>query len=168
MTREEKLRLNRERQQAVKDAWAREQELINQGKGTVDWTPEQQKELMEKGRVSGYEGQHMKSVHEYPEYAGCVDNIQLLSHEDHLAAHNCSGLSENKGYHSPTNGYYDAKAKTMHSFGDNAPKAPEAFELSNPICHENGKDKNIAKQDRIKDQKSISKKREKSILKRKK
>ena len=129
MSREEKLQLNRDRQKAVRDAWNREKELVSEGRGTVNWTPEQQKELMETGRVKGYEGQHMKSVHEYPEYAGSVDNIQLLTHEEHLEAHN-SGV-EKSGYRSPTNGYYDASSKTMHSFGSNPPKAPESKELSN-------------------------------------
>lgn len=77
MSREEKLQLNRDRQKAVRNAWNREKELVGKGKGTVDWSAEQQKELMETGRVKGYEGQHMKSVNEYPEYAGSADNIQL-------------------------------------------------------------------------------------------
>lgn len=88
MTREEKLQLIRDRQKAVRDAWSREKTLVCQGKGTVNWNSEQQRELMEKGRVSGYEGQHMKSVSQYPEYASSADNIQFLTHEDHLAAHN--------------------------------------------------------------------------------
>lgn len=131
MTREEKLQLNKERKRAVKEAWDREKNLVSNGKGTVDWTREQQRELFEKGHVSGYEGQHMKSVNEYPEYAGCVDNIQLLSHEEHLAAHNCSELSEKKGYHSPTNGYYDVKTNSIQSFGDGPPRAPEVIDLTN-------------------------------------
>ncbi len=132
MSREEKLQLNRDRQKAVRDAWNREKELVSKGKGTVDWSPEQQKELMETGRVKGYEGQHMKSVTEYPEYAGSVDNIQLLTHEEHLEAHN-SGAEKSgyRGYRSPTNGYYDASSKKMHSFGSNPPKAPESKALSN-------------------------------------
>lgn len=130
MTREEKLELNRSRQKAVRDAWARERTLVLQGKGTVDWTMEQQKELIEHGHVEGYEGQHMKSCAEYPEYAGCVDNIQLLSHEEHLEAHNSSNISEKQGYHSPTNGYYDTKAKTMYSFGEGPPRPPKTIELS--------------------------------------
>ena len=56
MTREEKLQLIRDRQKAVRDAWSREKTLVCQGKGTVNWNSEQQRELMEKGRVSGYEG----------------------------------------------------------------------------------------------------------------
>ena len=78
----------------------------------------------------------MKSVNEYPEYAGCVENIQLLSHEDHLAAHNCSEISEKKGYHSPTNGYYDVKTNTIQSFGDGPPRAPEIIDLSNTRSNE--------------------------------
>ena len=62
MTREEKLQLIRDRQKAVRDAWSREKTLVCQGKGTVNWNSEQQRELMEKGRVSGYEGQHMLSL----------------------------------------------------------------------------------------------------------
>ncbi len=98
------------------------------GKGTVDWSKKQQVELIKTGRIKGFEGQHMKSVSEYPQYAGCVDNIQFLSHEDHLAAHNYGrGKS---GYRSPTNGYYDTKTKTMHSFGNNPPKSPKVIDLS--------------------------------------
>ncbi len=136
MTREEKLQLNKDRKRAVKEAWSRERALVCDGKGTVDWTRDQQKELIEKGHVSGFEGQHMKSVNEYPEYAGCVDNIQLLSHDDHLAAHNCSELSDKKGYHSPTNGYYDVKTNTIQSFGNGPPRAPKAIELTNSYSYE--------------------------------
>lgn len=132
MTREEKLQLIRDRQKAVRDAWSREKTLVCQGKGTVNWNSEQQRELMEKGRVSGYEGQHMKSVSQYPEYASSADNIQFLTHEDHLAAHNMGNVNEQNGYHSVTNGYYDPETHEMHSFGNNPPHAPEAHELSNP------------------------------------
>ena len=139
MSREEKLKLNRDRQKAVRDAWNRERELVGKGKVTVDWSAEQQKELMETGRVKGYEGQHMKSVNEYPEYAGSAENIQFLTHKEHIEAHN-SG-TEKSGYHSATNGYYDATTKTMHSFGDNPPRVPETIELTNPcyICESNCK-----------------------------
>lgn len=132
MTREEKLQLIRNRQKAVRDAWSREKTLVCQGKGTVNWNSEQQRELMEKGRVSGYEGQHMKSVSQYPEYASSADNIQFLTHEDHLAAHNMGNVNEQNGYHSVTNGFYDPETHEMQSFGNNPPHAPEAHELSNP------------------------------------
>jgi hypothetical protein len=131
MTREEKLQLNRDRQRAVREAWANEKDLCQQGKGTVDWNTQQQAELMSRGRVSGYEGQHMKSVSQYPEYAGDKNNIQFLSHEDHLAAHN-AGLTQGSGYRSPTNGYYDTSTSTMKSFGQDPPQAPEVITLSEP------------------------------------
>lgn len=148
MSREDKLQLNRDRQKAVRDAWSREKELVSKGQGTVDWSSEQQKELMETGHVKGYEGQHMKSVNEYPEYASSADNIQFLTHDEHLEAHN-SG-EEKSGYRSPTNGYYDASTKTMHSFGENPPHAPETIELSTP-CYKgannsNGYDKSCSRE----------------------
>lgn len=115
MTREEKLQLIRDRQKAVRDAWSREKTLVCQGKGTVNWNSEQQRELMEKGRVSGYEGQHMKSVSQYPEYASSADNIQFLTHEDHLAAHNMGNVNEQNGYHSVTNGYYDPETHEIEN-----------------------------------------------------
>ena len=136
MTIEEKKQLNKERAKAVRQAWSREKELVLQGKGTVDWTIEQQKELIETGHVSGYEGQHMKSVNEFPEYAGDVNNIQFLSHEDHLAAHNCSQINDKQGYHSPTNGYYDINSREIQSFGDGPPQEPKSFDLSHSYCNE--------------------------------
>lgn len=130
MTREEKLQLNRDRQQAVREAWAREKALVQQGKGTVDWSPSQQAELMKTGRVSGYEGQHMKSVSRHPQYAASADNIQLLTHQQHLDAHN-SG-SQKSGYRSPTNGRYDPATGQMHAFGNHAPAPVAARSLSQP------------------------------------
>ncbi len=136
MTREDKLQLNRDRQRAVREAWERERILVSNGIGTVDWTKDEQIQLIEQGHVEGYEGQHMKSVHDYPEYAGSVDNIQLLSHDDHLAAHNCSDINDKQGYHSATNGFYDVKTQRISSFGNNPPRVPEIFELTNPYSYE--------------------------------
>ena len=134
MNRDEKLELNRQRQRAVRAAWSREKELCLRGQGTVNWTRAQQRELLSTGRVSGYEGQHMKSVSKYPQYAGDPNNIQLLTHKEHLAAHNYGrGKS---GYLSPTNGYYDPSTQKMHSFGRGAPQQPEAFRLSSPCRKE--------------------------------
>lgn len=130
--REERLRLNRERQKAVREAWAREKSLCAQGKGTRDWTRAEQRELLATGRVKGYEGQHMKSVSQYPAYAGEANNIQFLTHQEHLSAHN-SG-PEKSGYRAPTNGYYDASTGKMHSFGQAPPTAPHVVTLSRPCA----------------------------------
>lgn len=131
MSREEKLQLNRDRQKAVRDAWKRESELVRKGEGTVNWSKKQQEEMMKTGRVSGYEGHHMKSVQAYPEYAAEADNIQFLSHDEHLEAHN-SG-KEKSGYRSPTNGYYDTETKKMHTFRSYQPQKPKTIKLTKPI-----------------------------------
>lgn len=62
LTNEEKKRLSNERQKAVRDAWKEEKERVKNDQGTRDWSPSQQKELLQRGAVSGYEGHHMKSV----------------------------------------------------------------------------------------------------------
>lgn len=112
MTNEERKQLTRERQNAVRHAWKEEQERVRNGKGSRDWTLAEQKELLEKGSVKGYEGHHMKSVTSFPEHAGNSKNIQFLNEDEHLnGAH--------KGnFHNKTNGYYDPQSKTMSNFKD--------------------------------------------------
>ena len=66
-----------ERNKAVRRAWIKEQELVQEGQGTREWTPEQQKDILEKGRAydengKAFEGQHMKSAEQYPKYQGCL------------------------------------------------------------------------------------------------
>ena len=78
-----------ERNKAVREAWNKELELVQEGKGTREWTPEQQKDILEKGRAydengKAFEGQHMKSAEMYPEYLGEPGNIQFLTREEHL------------------------------------------------------------------------------------
>ena len=40
-----------ERNKAIREAWSKEQELVQEGKGTREWMPEQQKYILEKGRA---------------------------------------------------------------------------------------------------------------------
>ena len=82
-----------ERNKAVREAWIKEQNLVQEGKGTRAWTPEQQKDILEKGKAyddsgKAIEGQHMKSAEQYPEYQGDPGNIQFLTSAEHLEAHN--------------------------------------------------------------------------------
>lgn len=99
---------------AIRKAWQKERELVLAGKGSRNWTPEQREQLITKGKVydadgKAFIGQHMKSVSGYPNNQGDVDNIQLLSQEEHLEAH--------KGdWHNVTNWYYDPDAKTFYDF----------------------------------------------------
>lgn len=119
LTNEEKKRLSYERQVAVKNAWAEERERVKNGQGTRNWTPDQQKELLERGAVSGYQGHHMKSVSLYPKHAGNSKNIQFLKEDEHLKG------AHKGNYHNATNGYYDPEKKKMNEFkGDELNPVP--------------------------------------------
>lgn len=127
---------------AIRDFWNKERELIKEGKGSRDWSVQQQIEIMnfKPGRggerkdanapkdVNGkaYEGHHMKSAEAYPRYQGRVDNIQALTHDEHQAAHRGD-------FHNPTNGYYTPETGTTTEYGDAEPtNKPEPGKLSQP------------------------------------
>ena len=111
----------KERNKAIRLAWEREQKLVAEGKGTRDWSQEQQKDILDPdiGKAKddngrSFEGQHMKSAAEYPEYQGDPDNIQFLTRDEHLAAHKGS-------WQNPTNWYYNPETKEFVDFGENKP-----------------------------------------------
>lgn len=111
----------KERNKAIRLAWERERELVLQGKGTRDWSLDQQKDILDPDKGKAYdengrafEGQHMKSAAEYPEYQGDPNNIQFLTREEHLAAHKGS-------WQNPTNWYYNPETKEFVDFGENGP-----------------------------------------------
>jgi hypothetical protein len=118
---------------AIRLAWEREQKLVKEGKGTRDWTKEQQQDILDPNKGKAYDdqgrafqGQHMCSVSEYPEYQGNPDNIQFLTREEHLEAH--------KGnWQTPTNWYYDPISKKFTNFGDGGIETCKIIKLSNPI-----------------------------------
>lgn len=129
-------------QQGVQDFWDNERELIKQGKGTRDWTVEQQQTILNIGKngqelthakapqdVSGetYEGQDMYSKNTYPEYAGDYRNIQGLTFNEHRG-----GAHGNGGTQSPTQGYYDEITGQMFDFtsGKIDTGYPPAIDLS--------------------------------------
>lgn len=118
---------------AVRLAWEREQKLVREGKGTRDWTAEQQREILDpdKGRAHDennrtIEGQHMRSVEKNPEYQGNPDNIQFLTREEHFEAHK-------RNWQNPTNWYYDPISKEYVDFGDGEIIPCKVIELSDPI-----------------------------------
>ena len=45
-----------EANKAVRKAWENEQQLVFEGKGTRDWTPEQQQSIIDKGKAYDDEG----------------------------------------------------------------------------------------------------------------
>lgn len=128
-----------EASRAVREAWIREQELVADGKGTRDWTPEQQKEILERGKAyyhsddpddvndgKAFEGHHMKSAEAYPEYQGEAANIQFLSRPEHQEAHGGD-------FRNPTNGYFNPTTKVIFDFGDNIFIPCKVINLSKPL-----------------------------------
>jgi len=114
-----------ERRKAVALAWKKEKSLVSRGMGTRDWSKKEQKEILSKGKATGYQGHHMKSVDGHNSRAGDINNIQFLNRKEHLAAH--------KGdFHNNTNGYYDPTSGTMNSFGRSKPSI-EPKRLSDPL-----------------------------------
>lgn len=129
-----------EASKAIRAAWQKEQKLVSEGKGTRDWTPEQQKEILELGKAyyhsedpddvndgKAFEGHHMKSAEAYPEYQGDPENIQFLSRPEHQEAHGGD-------YRNPTNGYFDPVTKITREFGDGKYEACEIIQLTDPIA----------------------------------
>ena len=124
MSGEENKALISARQRAVRQAWKQERERVREGRGTRDWTPQEQKEILERGALAGYEGHHMKCVSQFPAYADDPDNIQFLTEDEHIqGAHQGS-------YHNPTNGYYDPDSGEMHRFSAGSLEPPPERELS--------------------------------------
>lgn len=53
----------------------KEQQRVLEGEGTRDWTEKQQQDIIDRGKAydedgKAFEGQHMKSAAEYPEFQG--------------------------------------------------------------------------------------------------
>ncbi len=123
----------KERNKAIRLAWEKEQALVSEGKGTRDWTEAQQKDILDPSKGKAYdddgrafEGQHMKSAAEYPEYQGNPDNIQFLTRKEHLEAHKGS-------WQNPTNWYYNPETKEFVDFGDSQPIPCKVLNLSEPV-----------------------------------
>lgn len=105
-----------EASKAILAAWEKEKELVKNGKGTRDWTPEQQKDILTKGKAYdengfAFQGQHMRSVEKYPEYQGNPANIQFLTRCEHLEAHDGN-------WQNPTNWYFNPVTKEKLNFGE--------------------------------------------------
>ncbi|XP_067220865.1 teneurin-4 isoform X4 [Chanodichthys erythropterus] len=77
---EEKVRvLELARQRAVAAAWARERHRLRQGEeGSRAWTDGERQQLLNAGRVQGYEGFYIVSVDQFPELADNVNNVHFL------------------------------------------------------------------------------------------
>jgi len=93
-----KATLASERRSAVKNAWKAERTSVSEtGKGTRVWTESQKNELIDRGKVSGYQGHHINSVNGSPGLAGLANNIKFLTRNEHLAEHGGSWLNKTVG-----------------------------------------------------------------------
>ena len=120
-----------EANKAIAAAWVNEKQLVLDGKGTRNWTPEQQNDILTKGKAYGedgkaFEGHHMKSAEAYPEFQGECSNIEFLSRTEHFSAHNGD-------FKTPTNGYFNPQTGETKDFGNNPYEPCKAKKLSNPI-----------------------------------
>lgn len=112
---------------AKKAAWDAEKERVLQGRGTRDWTPSQQVELIRTGQVRGFDCQHMKSRNAYPQYAADPNNFQFLTYEEHIRGAHQSKTKV------PTNGRFDPSTGRMIPFSENGPPSNPDFPLTSPI-----------------------------------
>jgi hypothetical protein len=75
------------RRRAVSQAWRLEAKMVRMtGRGTVDWTEGEIDELLNTGKVKGYQGHHINSVNEHPQLAGEPSNIKFT--KNNLGEHN--------------------------------------------------------------------------------
>ncbi|MBN3297342.1 TEN2 protein, partial [Amia calva] len=71
--------LDQARQRALSSAWLKEQQKARDGKeGSRLWTDGEKQQLLNTGRVQGYDGYYVLPVEQYPELADSSSNIQFL------------------------------------------------------------------------------------------
>uniref|UniRef100_A0A8C0FR83 Teneurin-4 n=1 Tax=Bubo bubo TaxID=30461 RepID=A0A8C0FR83_BUBBB len=77
---EEKARvLELARQRAVAQAWSREQQRLRDGEeGIRSWTEGEKQQVLNTGRVQGYDGYFVISVEQYPELSDSANNIHFM------------------------------------------------------------------------------------------
>ncbi len=119
---------------AIATAWQLEQDRVKEGQGTRDWTIEQQKDILERGKAydedgRAFEDQHMRSAEKYPECQGDPNNIQFLTRDEHFEAHDFN-------WQNPTNWYFDPVDKVKIDFGDGPIIPCKVITLSDPIVFE--------------------------------
>jgi hypothetical protein len=76
------------RNKAVKTAWKQEKKMVEtRGKGTRKWSKSEKKQLIENGKVDGYEGHHINDVTNNPDLAGNPNNVKFVTKKEHLVEH---------------------------------------------------------------------------------
>lgn len=123
-----------EANKAITQAWENEANLVRQGKGTRNWTVQQQNDILTKGKAydengKAFEGHHMKSAEAYPQFQGEPGNIQFLSRAEHFEAHDGN-------FQNATNGYFNHETGETKEFGDQPFQPCEPIDLTNPASQE--------------------------------
>ncbi|HBC90293.1 MAG TPA: hypothetical protein DCZ00_02475, partial [Lactococcus sp.] len=70
--------LYNERNKAIKEAWKNEVEAVQNGTSKYNWTENELKQLLDNGKVAGYDGCHIVDVSVNPALAGDANNIIFL------------------------------------------------------------------------------------------
>jgi RHS repeat-associated protein len=84
--------INTARQQAIKDAWKMERQLVKKtANGSYPWSTAQKKELLANGKVDGFVGDHINTVNGNLKMAADHRNIQFLDVAAHRARHAAAG-----------------------------------------------------------------------------
>jgi len=90
--------IDSDRRYAVDQAWKREAELVREtGEGSREWTADQKKELLETGRVKGYQGHHINSVNGNPEQARNPQNVEFVTRDEHFERHMRNWRNQTRG-----------------------------------------------------------------------
>lgn len=86
------------RSKSVNLAWKYEQADVQMGgKGSANWTKEQQQEILKTGKVRGQEGHHINNVADHPADQGNPDNIEFLDRQKHQEKHGGDFRNETHG-----------------------------------------------------------------------
>lgn len=108
-----------QRSRAVAEAWIRERNLVREGRGTRDWTQEEQKEILETGKCKKYVGHHIEPVSKKHGKAGDYQNIQFLTRSEHYDAHKGNWKNDPKGLYDPeSKTWIDQKNPTVKELSE--------------------------------------------------
>ena len=85
-------RIAKLRKKGVKNAWKEEVTAVKNGTSKYNWTPEQIKELLETGKVAGYDGHHIIPVSQLKDtpaefLISSADDIALIPKDVHVLVH---------------------------------------------------------------------------------
>ncbi|CAH0560894.1 unnamed protein product [Brassicogethes aeneus] len=85
MEKEKQRLLHHAKLSAIRKAWHKEKEALKSGfSGSVDWLANEVEEIMKNGYVTGYEGNYIHDVQQYPELSEDPYNIKFTKKSDPL------------------------------------------------------------------------------------